>query len=102
MAHDEDGALVVHEEVLEPYDAREVEVVRGLVEQDDVRLPEEGLGEQHLDLEPAVELRHGRIVELRADAEAAEYPAGVALGLPAAELGEFLLELARAQAVPRR
>ena len=99
VADHEDGTLVVHEEVLEPDDALEVEVVRGLVEQDDVRLAEERLGEQDLDLEPRVHVCHERVVEGGVHAEALEYLAGVGLGLPAAELCELLLELGGADAV---
>ena len=99
MAHDQDRALVVHEEVLEPDHALEVEVVRRLVEQDDVRLAEERLSQQDLDLEAGVHVAHQRAVELRVHAEALEYAARVALGLPAAQLRELLLELAGADAV---
>ena len=99
VADHEHGALVVHEEVLEPDDALEVEVVRGLVEQDDVRLAEERLGQQHLDLEARVHVGHERVVEGGVHAEALEYLARVRLGLPAAELRELLLELRGADAV---
>ena len=58
VAHDQDRALVVHEEVLEPDHALEVEVVRRLVEQDDVRLAEERLSQQDLDLEAGVHVAH--------------------------------------------
>ena len=50
VADDEDGSLVVHEKVLKPHDAAEVEVVRRLVEQNDVGIAEQRLRKQHLDL----------------------------------------------------
>ena len=99
VAHDEHGALVVHEEVLQPDDALQIQVVGRLVEEDDVRLAEQRLGEQHLDLEPAVEVGHEGVVELCGHAEAVQDAPGVALGLPAAKLGVLLLQLAGADAV---
>ena len=70
MAHNQYSALVVHEEVLEPDYALQIEVVRRLVEEHDVRLAEERLREQDLDLEPAVKIAHQGVVELRVHAEA--------------------------------
>ena len=99
MADYEHGALVVHEEILKPDDALQIEVVRGLVEQDYVRLAEERLCQQHLDLQPAVQVGHHSVVVLRVHAEAVQYSASVALGLPAAQLGVLLLELAGTDAV---
>ena len=99
MAHDEHRALIVHEEVLEPDDARKVEVVRRLVEQDNIRVAEERLREQHLDLEARVYLAHKALVQRGVDAQPLKDAPGVALGLPAAELGELLLKLRSADAV---
>ena len=46
MRHDHDRAVIRHEERLEPCEAREVEIVRRLVEQKDVEPAEEDRGER--------------------------------------------------------
>ena len=99
MAHDKHRALIIHEEVLEPDDACKVEVVGRLVEQDNIRVAEERLREQHLDLEARVYLAHEALVQRGVNAQPLKDAPGVALGLPAAELGELLLKLRGAYAV---
>ena len=50
------GVLIVEDEILEPVDGLDVEVVGRLVEHDDVGLAEQRLREQHLDLQPRVSI----------------------------------------------
>ena len=99
VADHQHRALVVHEEVLQPHHAGEVKVVGGLVEQQHVRVAEERLGQQHLDLQARVKLPHEKPVQGNVHAQSLEDPPRVAFGLVAAELGIFLLQLRRAQAV---
>ncbi len=70
VAHGNDHAGKVQQEVLQPVDGLDVQVVGGLVQHDDVGIAEERLGQQDLHLEPGVHGGHLVIVELRADAEA--------------------------------
>ena len=49
----------VEQEVLQPVHRAHVQAVGRLVEHDDVRLPEEGLGQKHLDLFGLGEGVHG-------------------------------------------
>ena len=95
----EDRPLVVHQKILEPHHARQVQVVGRLVEQNHVRVAEEGLGQQYLDLDARVGVPHEVPVQGHVHAEALEDARGVALRLPAAELGKLLLQLRGAQAV---
>ena len=62
-------------------------------------MAEEGLGQQDLHLEAGVHVPHKLSVQAHVHAEALEDAARVALGLPAAELGKFLLQLGGADAV---
>ena len=67
--HD-DGVREIDQELLQPGDGVQIQVVRGLVEQQDVGISEQGLGQQHLDLLSAQQILHQRIMKLCLDAEA--------------------------------
>ena len=99
MGHHNDGALKLQQEVLQPVHRVNVQVVGGLVHHQQVRLPEQGLGQQHLHLQAGIQLRHARLMELGAHTQPLENPAGIALRLPAPQLGVLLLQLAGQQAV---
>ena len=81
---------------LEPLDRGDVEVVRGLVEQQQVGLCEERLGEQHAQPEAARELAHRSIVARVLDAEAAEQGGGLRLRLVALQPGDRDFEVGEA------
>jgi hypothetical protein len=51
--HDQGGALHPAQVALQPDDARQVQVVGRLVQQQDVRLQEQGLGKRDADAPPA-------------------------------------------------
>ena len=99
MRYDEHGAVVIHQEILQPDDARKVEVVRRLVEQDDVRVAEERLRKQDLHLQARIHVGHHGLMKLRRDAQSLQDARGVRLRLPAAEIRKFLLKLGSADAV---
>ena len=101
VAHDDDKAvvLVVQDEIFQPVDGLNVEVVRRLVEEDNVRLTEQGLCQQDLDLDTAVGVGHTVVVQLHGHTEALQNAAGIGLGLPAVQLCELRLQLRSQQAV---
>jgi hypothetical protein len=67
---DDREALVGDEELLEPADRDDVEVVRRLVEEERARVGREDLSEEDSELEAAGERRERRPVDLRRDPEA--------------------------------
>ncbi len=91
VADGNDHAREIQQEVLQPVDGLNVQVVRRLVQHDDVRIAEQSLGQQHLHLQTGIGVRHLVIVQLRADAKALQKPGRVGLGLPAPQLGELRL-----------
>ena len=93
MADHDDGALKVQQEVLQPVDGVDVQVVGGLVHHQNVRIAEQGLGQQHFHLQTGIQGGHVAGVILRADAQPLENAAGVTLRLPAAQFGVLLLQL---------
>ena len=94
MADHDDGAGEIQQEVLQPVHRVDVQVVGGLVHHQKVGAAEQRLGQQHLHLQAGVQGRHIVVVQVGADAQTLEDPAGVGLRLPAAQLGVFLLQLA--------
>ena len=95
----DEGAIVADEELLEPVDGVEIEIVGGLVEEQGLRVAEEGLAEQDADLLTALELGHPAVVEFVADVEALEKDGGVRLGLVAVFLADDAFKFAEAGAV---
>ena len=99
VADHDDGAGEVQQEVLQPVDRVNVQVVGGLVHHQQVGVAEQSLGQQHLHLQTGVQGGHVVVVEIGADAKALENAGRVALGLPAAQLGILLFQLAGQHAV---
>ena len=95
----DERAVVADEEVLQPEDGVEVEVVGGLVEKQRLRLAEEGLGEQDADLLAALQLGHLALVQRVGDVEALQEDCGVGLGLVAVLFADDAFELAETAAV---
>ena len=101
MADDDNkaGVLVVEDEVFQPVDGFNVEVVCRLVEHYDVRLAEKRLCQQNFNLQARVGVPHQIIVQLNRDAKTLKQTRRIGFGLPAVKLGKFRLQLAGAQAV---
>ncbi len=99
MGDHDDGVLEVDEELLEPLDCLHVKVVGRLVQKEDVRVAEQCLREEDLDLERAFQVPHQFMVIFRADAEAQKQALRVGLGFPAVHFREFGLELGCPDAV---
>ena len=92
----DDRAVVAVEEVFEPVNGLEVEVVGGLVEEEGFGVAEEGLGEEDADLLAALQLGHLALVEFVGDVEALEEDCGVGLGLVAVFVADDAFEFAEA------
>ena len=99
VADDHHGGVVVVERAFQPADRMDVQVVRGLVQQQHVRLREQRLREQHAQLQSRRHLAHRSVVARLVDAGIGENAAGARLGVVAAVLREHRLELRRAHEV---
>ena len=96
--HDQ-RAFIPHQELAQPVDRVEVEVVGRLVEQQRLRMAEQGLRQQDANLLPALQLAHQPIVEILADIEPLQQHGGIAFrGVPVL-LADDAFELAQAHAV---
>ncbi|MNO06666.1 hypothetical protein D3C81_2285390 [compost metagenome] len=67
MGYDDDGPLVIHQEVLKPLDRFKIQVVRRFVQQQVVRTSKQRLSQQDADLLIAAELGHLLIVQFAWD-----------------------------------
>ena len=94
VADDEHGAVVVGDKAAQPLDALEVQVVGGLVQQQQVGVAQEELGQRDTHLPAARELgaRALKVGDLKA--QAGQDLAGVALELVAAQVLKAVLDLA--------
>ena len=99
MGDGDDHAGEVQQEILQPVDGLDVQVVGGLVQHDDVGIAEQRLGQQDFHLQPGVHICHHIVVQLRADAQTLQKAGGIGLGFPAAQLGEFSFQISGANAV---
>ena len=99
MGHNDQRAGEVHQEILQPGNGLVVQVVGGLVQQQDVRVAEQRLSQQHLHLFAALQVAHDAVMHIRTDAQAGQQGRRVGLGIPAVHLGKFALQLGRALAV---
>ena len=99
VGNGDDHAGEVQQEVFQPVDGFDVQVVGGLVQHDDIGVAEEGGSQQDLDLQSGVHGLHDIIVHFGGDAQALENTGGVGLGFPAAHFREFGFQVGGAQAV---
>ncbi len=99
VRHDEYGILEVRQVVFEPCHGVEVKVVGRFVEQEVVGVAEERLREEHAHLLVGAHVAHEHAVAVFLNTEAAQEGSGVALGIPAFELGETFLKLGCAYTV---
>ena len=93
MADHQDKALVFHQEVLQPLDGLQVQMVGGLVQQNDVGLAEEGLGQHHLHLFLGCQAGHLAVEQIQTQPQALNQAPGVGLRLPAVHIGKLRLQL---------
>ena len=88
-----------NEKLLQPVDRFQIQVVGRLVQQQDVGVAEQGLGQQHPDLFAPFQLLHLLLAQLFGDAQAVEQHRRLGLRLVAVHLGELRLQFAGADAV---
>jgi len=71
MGDDDHCVLEAGEKMLQPVDGLQVQLVGWFVQKQDIRVTEQGLGQQHPHLVAAVKLLHSFLTHLFRDAEAA-------------------------------
>ncbi len=70
MRNHDNRIFEINQEVLQPVNGVQIQVVGGLVQQKDIRVAEQGLGQEHFHLDTAVQIPHGGIMEVRVYSQA--------------------------------
>ena len=99
VGDDNDCIGEVDQKFLQPVDGVQIQMVGGLVEEQNIGIAEQSAGKQDLDLLCAGDLAHQISVKLGLDPETVEQGFCVGLGLPAVHLGKLGLEFAGADTV---
>ena len=95
MRDDHHRAVALVEHLLEPADRVDVQVVGRLVEQEDVGIGEQGLGEQDPQFPTRRHFAHRAFMLLLCNADSRQQLAGARLGGVAVEFGEPRLQVGR-------
>ena len=88
MAHHDHDVFEAFEVVFEPADGFQIKVVRRFVQEQNVRVAKQSLGEEHADLLAAIEFGHQVVVEFFGNAEALEEHGCVGVGFVTADFAK--------------
>ena len=99
VADNQHGVFEVRQIVFKPHDGFKVEVVGRLVQQQVIRLSEEGACQQDTYFLLTAHVLHQRVVEFFRDTQAAQEGGGITFGIPAFHLGELLFQFRYADTV---
>ena len=93
MADHDQRSGEVHQEIFQPGNRAVIQVVGRLVQQQNVRVAEQCLCQQHLELFAALQVAHEGIVHFRRQTQAGQQSSRIAFCVPAVQLGKFALQL---------
>ena len=99
VADNQHGVFEVRQIVFKPHDGFKVEVVGRLVQQQVIRLSEEGACQQDTYFLLTAHVLHLRVMEFFRDTQAAQQGGSIAFGIPAFHFGELLFQFRYADAV---
>ena len=99
MGNHDHSVVKIDQELLQPPDGIQVQMVGRLVEQKDIRVSEQRARQEDLDFLVSGQLLHQGMVLLGGDPQSVQERLGVGLRLPAVHLSKLRLELRRADAI---
>ena len=99
MRNDNDRVLKVDQKFFQPSDGIQVQMVRRLVHQKDIRFAEKGPGQKYLHLLIAGQILHHLLMQRLVNSKSVQQVFRVGLGFPAVHLRELTLQLAGFNAV---
>ena len=92
MGNHDHGTHKVIEEVLQPVDGAYIQMVGRLVQQNDLRMAEQCLRQQHLDLVVRLERGHLAVQQIIAQTQTLQQLCRFGFSVPAAQLGKFAFQ----------
>lgn len=99
MGNNDDGVFKIHQIIFQPPHRADVEVVRRLVEEQDVGISEQCLREQDADFLFCVQPGHRGIMQFFGDFQRVEKLLGLKFRVITVHFGEFAFQLRRPDAV---
>ena len=99
VRNDYDRVFEIQQIVFQPTNGFDIQIVRRLVQNQNIRIAKERLRQQHLDLEFSIKLAHERPMQTLIDFECVQKGSSFALCLPPVQLSKFILELSGQYAV---
>ncbi|MCY1294643.1 hypothetical protein D9M69_417370 [compost metagenome] len=99
MGNDDHGAVTRREDVFQPADGVDIQVVGRLVQQQHVRVREQRLGQQYAQFPAGGDFAHRAEMLAQRDAQAKQQLTGAGFGRVAVHLGELGLQLGHGHAV---
>ena len=99
MGYDNDGIFEIDQEIFQPGDSIQIQVVCRFVQKKDIGIAKKSFGKQDFYLFITVQSIHNGIVEFRIDAKAVQQHGSVGFRFPAVHFGEFAFQLAGAETV---
>ena len=89
MGYDNDGIFEIDQEIFQPGDSIQIQVVCRFVKKKDIGIAKQSFGKQNFYLFITVQSIHNGIVEFRIDAKAVQQHGSVGFRFPAVHFGEF-------------
>ena len=99
MGHGNDHAGEVQQEILQPVDGLNIQVIGGLVQHNDLRVAEQCLCQQHLHFQTGVGGAHVVVVHFGGDTQTLQHTGGIGFGFPSTHLRKLHFQLRGADAV---
>ena len=93
VAYYDDCIFEVDKELLKPADSVQIKVVCRLIQKKNVRITEQCLCKEHLDLDAVLQLAHHFVMILCTYTKTVKECLGISLCVPSVHLGKFSLEL---------
>ncbi len=99
MGNNDNGVLKASQEVLQPLNRSQIQMVGRLVQQQDIRIAKESLCQQHTNLQGRIHFGHLLVVIFFANAQTVQQLSSIGLSIPAVQLRKLSLQLTGTYAV---
>ncbi|KAF5033830.1 hypothetical protein DSECCO2_602550 [anaerobic digester metagenome] len=99
VTDNDDGVVKVGKEVFKPVNRFEVKVVGRFIQQENIGISEQGLGEENTNFHVVLNVTHFLLLQISGDSQSIEHLGGLGLSLPSSHFSEFTFKFSRPQAI---